>query len=52
MEATPLAAKLNQRHGILGLAEVVTGNNALPKVRISSRAAIGEIYLHGAHVTS
>lgn len=52
MEATPLAAKLNQRHGILGIAEVITGNNALPKVRISSRAATGEIYLHGAHVTS
>jgi glucose-6-phosphate 1-epimerase len=52
MEATPLAAAINQRHGIPGIAEVVTGNGGLPKVRITSRAATGEIYLHGAHVTS
>ena len=52
MEATPLAAEVNQRHGIPGIAEVVTGNGGLPKVRITSRAATGEIYLHGAHVTS
>ena len=52
MEATPLAAEVNQRHGIAGIAEVVTGNGGLPKVRVTSRAATGEIYLHGAHVTS
>ena len=52
MEATPLAVKINQKHGIPGIAEVVNGNGGLPKVRITSRAATGEIYLHGAHVTS
>ena len=52
MEATPFPAEINQRHGIPGIAEVVTGNGRLPKVRIRSRAATGEIYLHGAHVTS
>ena len=52
MEATPLPAEVNQRHRIPGIAEVVTGNGGLAKVRITSRAATGEIYLHGAHVTS
>jgi glucose-6-phosphate 1-epimerase len=52
MERTPTAADLNQRHGIAGIAEVVGSNSGLAKVRITSRAGSGEIYLHGAHVTS
>jgi glucose-6-phosphate 1-epimerase len=43
---------LNRRFGIPGIAEVVAGNGELPKIRITSVAAVGEIYLHGAHVTS
>ena len=35
-----------------GTAEVVAGNGGLPKVRITSAEATGEIYLHGAQVTS
>ena len=44
--------KLNLRYGIPGVAEVVDGNGGLSKVRVKSDLAEGEIYLHGAHVTS
>jgi glucose-6-phosphate 1-epimerase len=40
------------RFEIPGIAKVVEGNGGLPKVRITSRGAVGEMYLHGAHVTS
>jgi glucose-6-phosphate 1-epimerase len=42
----------HRRFEIPGIAEVVEGNGALPKVRITSPEAVGEMYLHGAHVTS
>jgi len=45
-------AESHSRFEIPGTAEVVPGNGGLPKVRIASPAAVGEIYLHGAHVTS
>jgi len=35
-----------------GLAQVVTGNGGLPKVRVTTGQCTGEVYLHGAHVTS
>jgi glucose-6-phosphate 1-epimerase len=41
-----------RRFEIPGIAEVVEGNGALPKVRITSPEVAGEMYLHGAHVTS
>ncbi len=44
--------ELDRRFAITGIAEVVTGNGGLPKVRITSAAASAEIYLHGAQVTS
>ena len=37
---------------IAGVAEVVEGNGGLHKVQITTPEAIGEIYLHGAHITS
>jgi len=37
---------------IAGLAEVVEGNGGLPKVHITTPECTGEIYLHGAHITS
>jgi len=37
---------------IPGIAQVVEGNGGLPKIRITTPDVIGEIYLHGAHVTS
>ena len=45
-------AALAQRFAIPGKAEVVAGNGGLPKVVISTPEASGEMYLHGAHVTS
>jgi glucose-6-phosphate 1-epimerase len=45
-------ADLNSRFGIDGIAAVVEGNGGLPKVQISTPAATGEMYLHGAHVTA
>jgi glucose-6-phosphate 1-epimerase len=45
-------AELDRRFGIPNVASVVAGNGGLAKVRVDSAAAQGEIYLHGAHVTS
>jgi glucose-6-phosphate 1-epimerase len=42
----------SRRFEIPGAASVVEGNGGLQKVRITSPGAVGEIYLHGAHVTS
>lgn len=37
---------------IAGVAEIVEGNGGLPKVHITTPEVSGDIYLHGAHVTS
>jgi glucose-6-phosphate 1-epimerase len=50
--STSPIAELNRRFGIPQLASVVDGDGALPKVQITAPAASGEMYLHGAHVTS
>jgi glucose-6-phosphate 1-epimerase len=52
METADNVKELNRRFGVPGLAEVVRGNAGLPKVSITSAAAAGQMYLHGAHVTS
>jgi len=52
MNKTILASALNHQFGLPGLAEIVDGHGNLPKVRVSSPTARGEIYLHGAHVAS
>jgi glucose-6-phosphate 1-epimerase len=52
MENTPSITELERRFGIPHIAQVVAGNGGLPMVRINSLAATGEMYLHGAHVTS
>jgi glucose-6-phosphate 1-epimerase len=44
--------QLNEHFAIPGIAQIVAGSNGLPKVKIASAAASGEIYLHGAHLTS
>ena len=49
---TETVAALDRRFGIDGIAHVVNGHGGLPKVQVSSPAAAGELYLHGAHVTS
>lgn len=45
-------ADLNRRFGLADAATVVEGKGGLPKVRIATPQVSGEIYLHGAHVTS
>jgi glucose-6-phosphate 1-epimerase len=42
----------DRRFEIPGTASVVEGNGGLPKVRITSPEVVGEMYLHGAHITS
>ena len=44
--------EFESQFAIHGYAQVVEGNGGLTKVRITSPAATGEMYLHGAHVTS
>lgn len=43
---------LNKQFGIPGIAQIVAGHGNLPKVRIRTDVAQGEIYLYGAQVTS
>lgn len=45
-------AKSARRLEIPDTALIVEGNGGLPKIKITSSKAQGEIYLHGAHVTS
>jgi glucose-6-phosphate 1-epimerase len=52
MENTAFIHALNCQLGIPEIAEVVEGNGGLPKISITGAAAMGEMYLHGAHVTS
>ena len=52
MDTVSMAAELDHRFGIPGVAEVCEGNGGLPRVRITGAFGEGEVYLHGAHVTS
>jgi glucose-6-phosphate 1-epimerase len=52
MEKQPTTIELDRRFGIPGIVRVLEGSGGLPKVQIASPAAVGEMYLHGAHVTS
>lgn len=52
MEINHSVIELNRRFGVPGVAEIAAGNGELPKVSITSSAAMGEMYLHGAQVTS
>lgn len=45
-------AALNASFAIDGVATIVAGNGGLPKVQVNTAKASGEIYLHGAQVTS
>lgn len=50
--ATTTVTELDRRFGIPGVAKLTNGNGGLFRVRVTGPAAEGEIYLHGAHVTS
>lgn len=43
---------LNREFGIPNLVEVLSGNDGLPKIRVTAPSASAEIYLHGAQLTS
>ena len=45
-------ADSDRRFEIPGTAQIVEGNGGLPKVRVTAPDAVGEMYLHGAQVTS
>jgi glucose-6-phosphate 1-epimerase len=45
-------AELDRQFGIPGLAKVSEGNGGLARVQITSPLGDGEVYLHGAHLTS
>ncbi len=48
----PDIVELDRRFGIPGSARVVEGNGHLAKVASAATGSAGEIYLHGAHLTS
>jgi len=52
METMPVVEELDSRFGIPGVAKINEGNGGLPRIQITGSRAEGEIYLHGAHVTS
>jgi glucose-6-phosphate 1-epimerase len=52
MDANTRAAELDRQFGVPGIARVCEGNGAMPRVQSTSSLAEGEMYLHGAHVTS
>jgi glucose-6-phosphate 1-epimerase len=52
MDTVSVAADLDRRFGIPRIAEVYEGNGGLLRVRITNAFGEGEVYLHGAHVTS
>jgi len=52
VDAVADAAELDRRFGIRGVATVGEGHGGLPRVQITGSFGEGEMYLHGAHVTS
>jgi glucose-6-phosphate 1-epimerase len=52
MDGVITPAELDRQFGIPGVAKVCEGNGALPRVQIKGSFGAGEVYLHGAQVTS
>jgi len=52
MTATGEVSELDRHFGIPGVVKVTEGRGGLKRVQITGSLAQGEIYLHGAHVTS
>lgn len=52
MKSETSVETLQATHGIPGTAKIVTGNGGLSKVLVQTPDSSGEVYLHGAHVTS
>jgi len=52
MQTMSAVEELERRFGIPGVARICEGNGGLPRIQITGAHAQGEIYLHGAQVTS
>ena len=52
METMSAVEELERRFGIPGVARICEGNGGLPYIQITGSHAEGEMYLHGAQVTS
>lgn len=52
METMSAVEELDRRFGIPGVARISEGNGGLRRIQITGSRAEGEIYLHGAQVTS
>jgi glucose-6-phosphate 1-epimerase len=52
METMSVVEELDRRFGIPGAARICEGNGGLPRIHITGSRAEGEMYLHGAQVTS
>ena len=52
METMSVVEELDRRFGIPGVARIREGNGGLPRIHISGSHSAGEMYLHGAQVTS
>jgi glucose-6-phosphate 1-epimerase len=52
MNGVVAVAELDRQLGIPGVARVSEGNGGMPRVQITGAFGHGEIYLHGAHLTS
>ena len=52
METMPVVEELDRFFGIPGVARVSEGNDGLLRIQITGLQAEGEMYLHGAQVTS
>jgi glucose-6-phosphate 1-epimerase len=44
--------ELDRRFGIPGVARICAGNGGLPRIQVEGSQVVGEMYLHGAQVTS
>jgi glucose-6-phosphate 1-epimerase len=52
METISTVEELDHRFGIPGVARICEGNGGLSRIQITGSRAEGEMYLHGAQVTS
>jgi len=52
MQGAFTVAELDRKFGSAGLVRVCEGNGGLPRVQVNGAFGQGEMYLHGAHVTS
>jgi glucose-6-phosphate 1-epimerase len=52
LETMSAAEELDRHFGIPGVARICAGNGGLPRIQISGSQAAGEMYQHGAQVTS